>query len=85
MSFVDHMITRRHFEARYRNVGRVMLFELADMYGLDPDRAELWADEIDRDIDNQIAAASPLAGSGIAGAAARNPAAPVTSLAEVRP
>ncbi len=47
MSFVDHVITRRHFEARYNQVGRIMLADLAEIYAVDFDLAERWADEID--------------------------------------
>lgn len=49
MSFIDMMITRRHFAARYSNVGRAMLADLAEIYGIDFDLAEQWADEIDRE------------------------------------
>ncbi|WP_289144977.1 hypothetical protein [uncultured Sphingobium sp.] len=49
MSFIDMEITRRHFATRYVNVGRAMLANLADMYGVDFDVAENWADAIDRE------------------------------------
>ena len=67
MSFVDMTITRRQFEARYNQVGRALLANLADIFGVDFDTAEHWADEIDRDTQQQIAAA-PLSGGGMAGA-----------------
>lgn len=51
MTFVDMEITRRHFAARYGNVGRVMLADLAEIYGIDFDVAENWADAIDREHD----------------------------------
>lgn len=67
MTFVDLTITRRHFEARYNQVGRCMLADLAEIFGLDFDTAEHWADEIDRDTHEQIAAVSrPLTGGGMA-------------------
>ncbi|MCK0533419.1 hypothetical protein [Sphingobium agri] len=79
MSFVDMVITRRHFEARYNQVGRCMLADLAEIFGVGFDQAELWADEIDRATTEQIAAACrPLSGGGIAGCGATGPgAAPV--------
>lgn len=49
MSFVDMEITRRQFADRYGNVGRVMLADLAEIYGIDFDLAEHWADAIDRE------------------------------------
>jgi hypothetical protein len=49
MTFVDRMIRRRHFEARYNQVGRAMLADLADMFSVDFDLAARWADEIDRE------------------------------------
>ncbi|CAD7335353.1 hypothetical protein FIV32_02265 [Sphingomonadales bacterium 58] len=65
MSFVDMVITRRHFEARYNQVGRCMLADLAEIFGVGFDQAELWADEIDRATTEQIAAACrPLSGGG---------------------
>lgn len=69
-NFGDMEITRRHFAARYVNVGRAMLGALADMYGIDSDIAEHWADAIDRETDQQIAAIRvPLStGGGIEGA-----------------
>lgn len=79
MSFVDHVIAKRQFAARYRNVGRAMLANLADMYCTGMVEAERWADEIDRETDNQIAAASPLSGGGIAGTATHNRAVPAPS------
>ncbi|KEZ00625.1 hypothetical protein AI27_17975 [Sphingomonas sp. BHC-A] len=71
MTFVDMTITRRHFEARYNQVGRPMLADLAEIFGVDFDVAENWADEIDRETNEQIAAATrPLSGGGeTAGAA----------------
>lgn len=64
-------ITRRHFEARYNQMGRCMLAALAETYGVDPDTAEHWADEIDRETEKQIAAVqTPLLGNGIAGSGA---------------
>ena len=78
MTFVDMSITRRHFEARYNQVGRCMLADLAEIFGLDFDTAEHWADEIDRETNEQIAAACrPLSGGGStagAGATAHRPA-----------
>lgn len=78
MSFVDMEITRRQFAARYVNVGRAMLATLADMYGLDVDVAENWADAIDRETELQIAAVRlPLSqGGGIAGVAFATTATP---------
>jgi len=65
MSFVDMTITRRHFEARYNQVGRCMLADLAEIFGIGFDLAENWADEIDRETQQQIAAAPrPLSGGG---------------------
>lgn len=58
MSFIDMEITRQQFAARYVNVGRAMLGTLADMYGIDIDIAEHWADAIDREADQQIAVSS---------------------------
>lgn len=49
MSFIDMEITRRAFADRYVNVGRAMLGTLADIYGVDIDVAENWADAIDRE------------------------------------
>jgi hypothetical protein len=71
MSFVDLTITRRHFEARYNQVGRCMLADLAEIFGLDFDVAENWADEIDRQTQQQIAVAfRPLSGGGATAGAA---------------
>jgi hypothetical protein len=67
MSFVDHVISQRQFAARYRNFGRPMLANLADLYCTDLDQAERWADEIDREDEQQIAAVRPPEGGGIAG------------------
>lgn len=65
MSFVDMTITRRHFEARYNQVGRCMLGDLAEIFGVDFDTAEHWADEIDRETHEQITAARrPLSSGG---------------------
>jgi len=71
VTFVDMTITRRHFEARYNQVGRCMLADLAEIFGIEFDTAEHWADEIDRETQIQIAAAPrPLSGGGeTAGAA----------------
>jgi hypothetical protein len=51
MSALQATLARRHFAARYANVGRAMLGQLADMYGITVDVATMWADEID--IQNQ--------------------------------
>lgn len=59
MSFVDMEITRHHFATRYANVGRAMLGALADMYGVDIDVAENWADAIDREANQNSAALDP--------------------------
>lgn len=65
MTFVDMTITRRHFEARYNQVGRCMLADLAQIFGVEFETAEHWADEIDRETNEQIAAACrPLSGGG---------------------
>jgi hypothetical protein len=69
MSFIDMVITRRQFAARYQNVGRSMLGQLADIYGLDINLAEHWADEIDREAEQEIAATSRALRGGIEGAA----------------
>ena len=71
MTFVDMIITRRHFEARYNQVGRCMLADLAEIFGITFDTAERWADETDRDTQDQIAASGPLNGGGIAGEGAQ--------------
>ena len=78
MSFVDMEITRRHFAARYVHLGRAKLATLADIYGLDVDVAENWADAIDRETELQIAAVRlPLSqGGGIAGVAFATTATP---------
>lgn len=76
MSFVDMVITRRHFEARYNQVGRCMLADLAEIFGVDFGTAEQWADEIDHATHEQIAAVSrPQTGGGMAetGATAHRP------------
>lgn len=79
MTFVDMTITRRHFEARYNQVGRCMLADLAEIFGIPFETAEQWADEIDRETQIQIAAAGPLSGGGIAGEGAQaNGAAPAS-------
>ena len=80
MSFVDLEITRRQFAARYVNGGRAMLGALADMYGIDSDIAEHWADAIDRETDQQIAVSAPAysADGGIEGAALATIAVPST-------
>ena len=80
MSFIDMEITRRQFAARYVNVGRAMLGTLADMYGIDSDIAEHWADAIDRETDQQIAVPAPAysADGGIEGAALATIAVPST-------
>lgn len=72
MTFIDMEITRRQFVARYRNLGRTQLPALADAYGLDMDVAEHWADQADREAEQQIAAVRPpvAAGGGIEGAVA---------------
>lgn len=78
MSFVDMVITRRQFAARYANVGRAMLGQLADIYGVDIDLAEHWADEIDRECECAARLPqAPLGGANLAGAACI--AAPVLS------
>lgn len=64
MSFVDHVITRRHFAARYNQVGRVMLADLVDIHGVDFELAERWADEIDRETHSYIAGANSEPRSG---------------------
>jgi hypothetical protein len=71
VTFVDMMITRRHFAARYVHLGRALLGDLAVAYGIDFDLAEQWADDIDRETAFQIAAVRhPLVqGGGIAGVA----------------
>ena len=72
MSFVDMEITRRQFAARYVNVGRAMLATLADIYGLDADVAENWADAIDREAEQVIVATRFAAVGGIEGMATAN-------------
>lgn len=67
MSFVDMMITRRHFTARYVHLGRALLGDLAVAYGIDFDLAEQWADDIDRESFTQSAALDPEASHGGAG------------------
>jgi hypothetical protein len=77
VTFVDMEITRRQFAARYGVVGRALLGQLADMFGVDIDIAEGWADAIDRETDMQIAAARlPVSGGGKEGAASATPAVP---------
>lgn len=78
MSFIDLEITRRQFTARYVNVGRCMLDNLANMYGVDLDIATNWADAIDREAEQIAAATAPrsLGGGGIEGAATPPAAAP---------
>lgn len=76
MSFVDMEITRRQFAARYANVGRAMLGMLADMYGVDIDVAENWADAINREAEQEIAATGCKSVGGIEGAASATIAAP---------
>lgn len=53
-------ITRRQFAARFVNLGRPMLGQLADMYGIDIDIADQWASAIEREQDQQIAGAGNL-------------------------
>jgi hypothetical protein len=75
VTFVDMQITRRHFEARYNQMGRCMLANLPETYEVDFDTAEYWADEIDRETENQIAVAQSPLGHGIAGSGAKGPGA----------
>lgn len=49
MSFVDLAISQRHFRARYVNVGRAVLGQLAAIACVDIETATAWADEIDRE------------------------------------
>jgi hypothetical protein len=64
MSFIDHVITRRHFAARYNQVGRVMLADLAEICAIDFDQAERWADEIDREHQSYIVGVNSEPSSG---------------------
>ncbi|MDF0540806.1 hypothetical protein PX699_00490 [Sphingobium sp. H39-3-25] len=57
MSFID-------FKARYNQVGRVMLADLAEIYDVDFDLAERWADEIDQETHSNIAGANSKPRSG---------------------
>ncbi|MES2157499.1 MAG: hypothetical protein V4512_06815 [Pseudomonadota bacterium] len=75
MSFIDMEITRRQFAARYVNLGRAMLAMLADIYGVDFDVAENWADAIDREAQVQIVADAGIDGD-IGGDAGFCPASP---------
>lgn len=54
MSFVDVTISKRHFRARYVNVGRALIGQLADIACVDVETTAAWADEIDRE--DEIAA-----------------------------
>lgn len=66
MSFVDVTISKRHFRARYLNVGRALIAQLADIACVDVETATAWADEIDRE-DEIAAGVTPSRPDSIAG------------------